>query len=35
MAGEEVHEVGVGPVHAGIIEPGISGFPAMAKSLSS
>jgi Ni,Fe-hydrogenase III large subunit len=22
MAGEEVHEVGVGPVHAGIIEPG-------------
>ena len=22
MAGEEVHEVAVGPVHAGIIEPG-------------
>ena len=30
MDGDEVHEVAVGPVHAGIIEPGISVSSAMA-----
>ena len=32
--GSEVHEVAVGPVHAGIIEPVISDFSAMAKTFS-
>jgi hypothetical protein len=30
VKGEEVHEVAVGPVHAGVIEPAIFGFSAMA-----